>query len=182
MLHKFARIPNPEELRAYLTDLLPLFQRDVSRYAPNRKRLWLFHEPSLGSNKYIKSAHFDERLWKLAQRVYPGCHTALISYNGSGSDGRITPHRDDTYSQDKAVGINIGLATFTYHKDRKGLNPTEMTKYYLDDGDIYSFHCKHLHAVTAASENRFSITFWKFKDDSRYPWCKPNNPEVINRL
>ena len=182
MLSLIARIPNPDELRSYLTDLLPLFQKDVSRYAPNRRRLWLFHEPNLSHNKSIKSACFDDRLWQLSQRVYPGCHTALISYNGSGSDGRITPHRDDTYSRDRAVGINLGEATFAYHCDRKGLDSAGMTEYSLGDGDIYSFHCKHLHAVTAASDGRFSITFWQFKHDSRYPWCKPCNPEVIERL
>lgn len=181
MIKRHQAISNPAELRAHLTDLLPLFQKDVSRYAPNRRRLWLFHEPNLSQIKSIKPAHFDERLWQLSQRVYPGCDTALVSYNGSGSDGRIQPHRDDTYSRDRAVSINLGAAIFAYHDDRKGTDPNGMTNYQLTDGGIYEFHCKHLHAVTAASDNRFSIVFWQLKSDSRYPWCKPCNPEVIKR-
>lgn len=176
MLKKFARIPNPEELRAYLTDMLPLFEKDISSYAPGRYRLWLFHEALLG-RKEIKLAHFDQRLWDFCQRTYPGSNIALLTYNGNAqawkSNGTIRPHRDDTYAIDKAIGCNLGSASFLYNPNRSNTDTDLCDRIPLSDGDIYSFNCKHLHGVAEASSPRFSLNIWKLKEDSRYPGFKP---------
>lgn len=151
-------------------------QPDISSYAKGRYRLWLFHEAILGQ-KTIKLAHFDQRLWDFAQRIYPGSNIALLTYNGQAeswtSNGTIKPHRDDTYAIEKAVGCNLGTATFLYNPDRRDSTSANCCTIELGDGDIYSFNCKHLHGVAEAGEGRFSLNIWKLKEDSRYPGFKP---------
>ena len=65
-----------------LDQLVPNMVQDVSRYAPNRYRLWLINEPYLGRQPRLTSAYQDPYLQKVIQWLYPGCNTALISYHG----------------------------------------------------------------------------------------------------
>lgn len=43
---------------------LPNMVRDVSRYAPNRYRLWLINEPDLGIQPGLTSAYPDRAIFK----------------------------------------------------------------------------------------------------------------------
>ena len=81
-----------------LNQLVPNMLRDVSKYAPNRYRLWLINEPYLGRQPRLTSAYQDPYLQKVIQWLYPGCNTALISYHYRSqefySNAQITHHRD----------------------------------------------------------------------------------------
>ena len=50
------------------TLLIEKMERDVSRYAPGRHRMWLFHEANLQSPPQTTEAHFDEFFWKSRKR------------------------------------------------------------------------------------------------------------------
>ena len=71
------------------TVLKPKLIKDVSRYAPNRRRLWLLNEPYLGTPAKIEPAYNDPYLSSVLQWLYPGCNTALISVHDAKSDARI---------------------------------------------------------------------------------------------
>ena len=165
-LRKLTTVQNPEALRAYCQSLKSQLVADPSNYAKGRYRLWLFHEVDFRDGTLSKG-YSDQRLLDFSQRVYPGCDIGLLTYHGrltndKVSDGRINLHRDHTYSNPKAISINLGEAIFTYGEP-------ERTDYLLQNGDITEFNCKVLHAVTEIrSAERFSIVFWKLNEAKGY--------------
>lgn len=85
--------------------------QDVSKYAPNRYRLWLINEPYLGRQPRLTPAYQDPYLQKVIQWLYPGCNTALISYHGQSqefySNAQITHHRDAGFASATACILNL---------------------------------------------------------------------------
>ena len=59
-------------LETQAQNLVKEMQLDVSSYAPNRYRIWLFHEANLKNPPTTTEALFNEFWWQVAQRVYPG--------------------------------------------------------------------------------------------------------------
>jgi hypothetical protein len=158
-------------LTKYCYDLIPLMKPDPSYYAPNRYRLWLFKQPYL-TQCQAKPAYFDKRLWNFAQRIYPGCHTALLTFGGNAkgisSNGKIDWHRDANFALPIARAINLGtFAIFGYDSNRHNSTPGRKTEqiFQLTPGDIIEFNCKHRHALLAHSPERFSIIFWKMRKE-----------------
>lgn len=142
-----------EDLREWCRERIADMSVDVSRYAPGRMRMWLFAECDLRTNATVYPAYRDSRIEKFAQRVFPGCDIALLSYNG-----KIDFHRDHNYATTIARAVNLGQAEFSI-----GL-PDNRQMFHLSDGDIYEFNCKLPHAVLWHSQERFSITFWKMRE------------------
>lgn len=145
-------------------------QPDPSRYAIGRYRLWLFKQPHLTQCK-VTPGYQNEKLWNFSQHLYPGCHTALLTFGGSArginSIGKIDWHRDANYALPVARGINFGAyATFGYDNDRKNSTPGATTEqiFQLNIGDVFEFDCKHRHALLEHEPNRFSIIFWKMRE------------------
>ena len=165
-LRKLTTVQNPDALRDYCQSLKSQLTPDHSNYSKGRFRLWLFHEVDFRDGTLSKG-YSDQRLLDFSQRVYPGCDIGLLTYHGpvtndKVSDGRINLHRDHTYSNPKAISINLGEAIFTYGEP-------EQTDYLLQNGDITEFNCKVLHAVTEIrSAERFSIVFWKLNEAKGY--------------
>ena len=143
-----------EDLRNWCQDRTMDMREDLSRYAPGRLRMWLFSECDLRTNAKMYPAYSDERIEKFAQRVFPGCDIALISFNGL-----IDWHRDHNYATTIAQGVNLGSAKFGI-----GL-PNDRQIVDLEDGDIYEFNCKQPHSILWHSQERFSITFWKMRPE-----------------
>lgn len=171
-----------QNLLEYLDNYLrPLLKPDVSNYAQKRQRLWLFHEANLGKEPAIKNGHWDEKLWRLSQKIYPECDIALISRHGDDSDARIKYHRDATYALPPAIILNIGgKAIFSWNKNRSSQKDEEATKYLLEPGNIYAFDCKHRHALLEAEEGRWGLILWQIrKGDKRYPLLKRTNQRTI---
>lgn len=144
-----------EALRAWCRERIADMSQDVSRYAPGRMRMWLFAECNLRqTNARVYPAYTDSRIEKFAQRIFPGCDIALISFNG-----QIDWHRDHNYATTTARAVNLGQAKFGI-----GL-PNDRQIIDLQDGDIYEFNCKSPHSILWHSQERFSITFWKMRPE-----------------
>jgi hypothetical protein len=143
-----------EDLRTWCQDRTMDMREDLSRYAPGRMRMWLFSECDLRTNAKMYPAYSDERIEKFAERVFPGCDIALISFNGL-----IDWHRDHNYATTIARAVNLGTAKFGI-----GL-PDNRQVIDLQDGDIYEFNCKQPHSILWHSQERFSITFWKMRPE-----------------
>ena len=153
-----------------LNQLVPNMVRDVSKYAPNRYRLWLINEPYLGREPRLTSAYQDPYLQKVIQWLYPGCNTALISYHGRGrefySNAQITHHRDAGFASPPARILNLNnIAQFSYSLSRHNNDPANCTNYELNPGDLGSLNCKHIHACTYAAPGRIGLVMWKLKPD-----------------
>lgn len=150
------------------TMLVPMMQSDVSKYAPNRYRLWLLQEPYLGSQPRLKRAYNDPYLDRIIQWLYPGCNTALISYHGQiehiNSDARINHHRDTSFASNLARMINLGnVSHFSYSLYRRNNDLDACTTFLLNPGDLIEFDCKHIHACTYAAPGRMSLVMWQLK-------------------
>lgn len=151
-----------------LDKLVPNMVQDVSRYAPNRYRLWLINEPYLGNQPRLTSAYQDPYLQKVIQWLYPGCNTALITYHGQNlqfySNAQIAHHRDASFASASARILNLNnTAKFSYSQDRRNNNPANCRNYQLNPGDLIEFNCKHLHACSYAAQGRISLVMWKLK-------------------
>ena len=146
--------------------LIPLAKPDVSNYAPNRKRLWLFHETNL-RNTELSLGFFDQRLYNFCQRLYPGCNIALFSFGSKqNKDGLISKHRDHTFAQPIARTLNLGQATFAYDLERQAGN---QKLFKLNNAELIEFNCKHLHALTEIhSELRLAINMWQLNEKKGY--------------
>ncbi|WP_157462257.1 hypothetical protein [Crinalium epipsammum] len=156
------------------TLLIEKMEQDVSRYAPGRHRIWLFHQANLQMPPETTEAYFDQFFWKISQKIYPGCQIALLTFGGKSneinSDARIDWHRDHTYAEELAFGINFGgKAEFGYDFNRQAGDRRTIE---LAPGDVYKFNCKHTHALLSHEAQRFSLILWKIRKDKRYPGLK----------
>ena len=145
-----------------------MMQLDVSKYAPNRHRLWLINEPYLGKQPRLKAAYSDPYLNRVIQWLYPGCDTALISYHGqiggTNSNAQIEYHRDTSFASNTARMLNLGnISHFSYSMCRRNDDRNACTSFLLNPGDLIEFDCKHLHACTYAALGRMSLVMWKLK-------------------
>ncbi|MEG4503851.1 hypothetical protein QUA81_13395 [Microcoleus sp. F6_B4] len=154
-------IPNLSEFKEYLRSLIGEMEYSHSSLTNKRLELWLFNKVHLG-NGQVSPGYFDQRLYDLCQRIYPGSDIGLLTYHGKergGSCGLIAPHRDHGYAQPMAVSLNIGIAEFVI----------EGKSYLLNDGEIVKFNCKLPHAVPRImSEERFSLVLWKLNEVKGY--------------
>ncbi|WP_333394545.1 hypothetical protein [Microcoleus sp. N9_A1] len=154
-------IPNLSELKEYLRGLVGEMEYSHSSLTKKRLELWLFNKVHLG-NGQVSLGFYDERLYQLCQRLYPGCDIGLLTYHGNkrgGSSGLIADHRDHGYGRPIAVSLNIGIAEFVV--DGKSC--------VLDDGEIVKFNCKQIHSVPRImSEERFSLVLWQLNQAKGY--------------
>lgn len=151
-----------------LNNLVPKMNRDVSKYAPNRYRLWLFNEPYLGNPPRMLPAYYDSYLDNVVQWLYPDCNTALISYHGHNlnfnSNASISHHRDAAFAMSNARLLNLcNTACFSYNHSRSDNNSNNCTIYRFNPGDLIEFNCKHLHACIQAQPGRIVLVMWQLK-------------------
>jgi hypothetical protein len=133
--------------------------------------MWLFVEPLL--NKCgTKPAYNNKKLFQLAQKIYPNCNTALISFGGQtkdiNSNAQIFWHRDANFALPRARGVNLGAKSiFGYDSDRYNTKEGAKSEQYfiLQSGDIFEFDCKHRHALIKHEPGRFGIIFWKMREN-----------------
>jgi hypothetical protein len=154
-------IPNLSEFKEYLRSLIGEMEYSHSSLTKKRLELWLFNKVHLG-NGQVSPGFYDQRLYKLCQRLYPGSDIGLLTYHGPARDascGLIAPHRDQGYGRPIAVSLNIGIAEFVV--DGKSC--------VLNDGEIVKFNCKQLHSVPRImSEERFSLVLWQLNQAKGY--------------
>lgn len=146
-------------------EIAPMLVEDISSYAPGRMRTWMPYEAPLDTsaskNKPFVPGILHDELW---QFVVDLCHkhgmkaqTCLISKGGN-----IKPHRDTTYADAWAMGINLGACNWHISSTRDGAKPDFTMS--LTVGEVFSFHSKHVHAVTDAAPDRWAINVWAIAD------------------
>jgi len=142
-------------------EIAPMLVKDVSSYAPGRMRTWMPYEAPLDTTankgKPFVPGVLHDQLW---QFIVDLCHkhgmraqTCLISRGGN-----IKPHRDTTYADAWAMGINLGACNWHISSTREGAKPDFTMD--LTGGEVFSFNSKHVHAVTDAAPDRWAINVW----------------------
>jgi len=146
-------------------EIAPMLVKDVSSYAPGRMRTWMPYEAPLDTaankGKPFTPGVLHNQLW---QFIVDLCHkhgmkaqTCLISKGGN-----IKPHRDTTYADAWAMGINLGVCNWHISSTREGAKPDFTMD--LTGGEVFSFNSKHVHAVTDAAPDRWAINVWAIAD------------------
>ena len=140
-----------EELEKVKNDLT----RDVSNYAKGRQRVWLngIGEPHLAYPKIMPSIQhltIDKFIQEKLGIQYDFC---LAHFSGDKAIG-IKPHRDASFSNRIAFGINLGGCDFSIGEPAK--------EYRLSGGEIYSFNCKTIHSADPVL-NRWGLNLWTAK-------------------
>jgi hypothetical protein len=126
---------------------------DISQYAKNRQRAWIngLGEPHLSYPKISESIQHPEINRFIRQDLGINYDFCLAHYSGEKAIG-IKPHRDASYANREAFGINLGNCKFTV---------ADKT-YELTGGEIYTFNCKVVHSADP-SPHRWGINLWTAK-------------------
>jgi hypothetical protein len=127
--------------------------KDVSSYARGRKRLWLngLGEPFLGSPPRLSPSFECQDIHRIISDLDIRYDFCLAHYSGDSAIG-IKPHRDASYANPLAYGINLGQCRFTCNGET----------HHLTGGEIYSFNCKQLHSAEPAP-HRWALNLWTAK-------------------
>jgi hypothetical protein len=136
-----------------LKNIKSALQPDISNYAKNRQRAWLngLGEPHLSYpiiSESIQHEAIDRFIRDNLDINYDFC---LAHYSGDKAIG-IKPHRDASYANREAYGINLGNCNFTI---------SDKT-YELTGGEIYTFNCKVVHSADP-SPHRWGLNLWTAK-------------------
>jgi hypothetical protein len=149
---------------------------DVSSYARGRNRAWLRIEPPLGpTQSYREGLFVSDPIWYRLQEIinweFDYC---LVTFSGREIPIGIAPHRDSSYADFEAYGLNVsGNCKFSYWNDRESFSSSPSTGKFplpgppshvlnLLPGDLVRFNCKNVHAAEP-SINRWNMNFWKKK-------------------
>lgn len=148
-------------------EIAPHLIKDVSSYAPNRRRIWMPYEAPLDYPGSFDSPFvpglLNSEIWQwitsICHRHDFTPHTCLISKGGT-----IKPHRDTTYASPLAFGINLGNCSWHISSHRDFSKPDYTMN--LSGGEVFKFNCKHIHAVTDSSPDRWAINVWTIANSS----------------
>lgn len=155
-----------------------LLKPDPSNYAKGRLRAWLFHEWHLQRKEFLPPEIKSERLEQWCKEIWPETEIALITYSGEefGPTHGISLHRDDSYADFKAVGVNItGTCKFVYLESYPGYEyAAEPQRHaevkphvgFLQPGTVVTFNCKNQHSADPSS-NRWAINLWHVSRKAR---------------
>lgn len=146
-----------EEITALLEkNVLPHLQSDVSNYAKGRQRVWLPYEAPLGNQPFIPGL-MDGEVWQwIVDRCAKYGFRAQVALISKG--GNINPHRDTTFAAPWAMGFNLGKCDWHIASTRDAKKPDYTMN--LSGGEVFKFNSKHVHAVTNALPDRWSINVW----------------------
>jgi hypothetical protein len=134
-------------LRSWWKSQLKMEQMHNSRYAFNRTHKWFKRRVILNKIPDIKPAYWDERVFRLGDRIYPEWDCALLCHYRPG--GCMIPHTDHVVFHPFTVLVNIGCCTFRIGNE----------EYFLEDGQVISFNSNIPHELLAVSSDRASLTF-----------------------
>jgi hypothetical protein len=135
-----------------------------------RLSVWLFAEPdmSAGAAPKFTAGWRNQNLEDfVTSRGYDIAQLGLTHYSTGGG---IMPHRDTTYAKPgMALGLTLfGKAKFYMWPNTLKQKPSSINASLivtLEDGDIYEFHNKYLHAGWSQDPLRISLNAWKLRDD-----------------
>lgn len=167
-----------ERIWAWLENHIgPHLTEDVSSYARGRKRAWLNIEPTLTNPvRELPAVYVPEAYMKaLAERIEWEFDYCLVTFSGVLDAKGIAPHRDASYADYEAYGLNVsGTCLFNYWNGRPSFGeavekvvynpkvhkPTH--RFMLEPGEILRFNCKNLHSAEP-SPARWNMNFWRRK-------------------
>ena len=143
--------------------------RDVSNYAKGRQRSWLNHEATLTTTPTFTPAIQDTYIWQemltICSQIEFAPDLGLVSLGGE-----IKPHRDASYADFRAIGINLGSVTWGYEQayptfcwvPEAELNqPPPVQELHLNGGEVFEFNCKNRHWTSNPSPDRWGINLWR---------------------
>jgi|GEM_PF-3346964 len=137
--------------------------QDISNYAKDRRRVWLFGEPDLRKNVIaVKAAYRDHYFENLRLNLAPSSHFGLVA------QVLIKPHRDHRYSIGPTWSITTKSCLFEIWPRETSLKDCKQGTgelHQLQAGDISSFHSKCPHAVWEMEPERVSVTFWEARPE-----------------
>jgi len=153
--------------------VLPNLVADVSSYAAGRMRIWMPYEAPLDSPANNKRPFMpgllDEEVWNWIKAICLKhgfvAATCLISKGGA-----INPHRDTTYAEPWAMGINLGKCSWSIGRTRE--TASDFYTMELTGGEVFKFNSKHVHKVENVSPDRWAINIWRI---SNGPAAQRNN-------
>jgi len=153
--------------------VLPNLVADVSSYAAGRMRIWMPYEAPLDSpannNRPFMPGLLDEEVWNWIKAICLKhgfvAATCLISKGGA-----INPHRDTTYAEPWAMGINLGKCSWSIGRTRE--TASDFYTMELTGGEVFKFNSKHVHKVENVSPDRWAINIWRI---SNGPAAQRNN-------
>lgn len=151
---------------------------DFSNYARGRSKLWLNAEWDLKDRMFYPALK-EPKIWSICKKWFPEAELGLAAYGSVG----IKPHRDDSYADYRAVGINLGSIESWYYD---GGNPKEgrhedlghsgrypeyrwtrqqyksmPVNYTMAPGTVFEFNCKNPHGCNNPSSDRWGLFLWK---------------------
>ncbi len=129
-------------------------QMHNSRYAFNRTHKWFKHGVILDKIPTIyEPANWDERVFRLGDRIYPGWDCALLCHYRPG--GCMREHTDHVVFHPFTVLVNIGCCTFRIGNEQ----------HFLEDGQVISFNSNITHQLLPVSSERASLTFRRIRSE-----------------
>jgi len=142
---------------------------DVSSYAVGRQRIWLPYEAPLSNNRDWQLGIDDPKLWQWICQICKSHAGFTPDVALVAKGGQIKPHRDTSYADYKAIGINLGPVTWGYQRQRTAYanmpqdHSAEKVEIQLQGGEVFEFNSKNVHWTRNAHPNRWSINAWTVK-------------------
>lgn len=168
--------PMLSALTARLETVKANLHEDVSNYARGRLNTWVGVQWDLKDKQFIAAGFWDEQLWELGQRLYPGSQLMLLTYSGhSDSTGKgIGLHRDDSYARFEARTLSVETreaeSTWFMRQTYPGMTfekqqneQAGVHEFSLPSGSVITFNCKNQHAVEPGT-GRWSLNLWQCSD------------------
>jgi hypothetical protein len=148
---------------------------DVSHYARGRQRSWLRHEAPLSDARPWLPANQNDELWNKVLEICK--QISFVPELGLASlGGEINPHRDASYADWRAIGINLGVTTFGYELSypefrwappNELVSPPQVSLTQLVGGEVFEFNCKNRHWTSNVAPDRWSINLWRVSAKQR---------------
>lgn len=192
----------------YIEQHRSLLTPDHSQYANERLRCWLGAEAPLTDNRTFlpvpEPFGYESRLWVWLSKF---CQAYLnfepevallhvggadcsdpeqVPLDGHGGECGIRRHRDASYADYRAIGINLqGDATFGYQsfypeQDRwtpqaQQNQAAKLEHVQMTAGTSVAFNCKNPH-FAQVGPNRWCINAWRISDKRRKDFEQWKNP------
>ncbi|MEH2246879.1 hypothetical protein [Nostoc sp.] len=122
-----------------------------SRVAFDRTHKWFGYEVILLPNAVIKKGHWDARVNRLGDRIFPGWNCALLCHYRPG--GGMKEHCDHSVFEPLVVLVNIGRATLCIDNQ----------EHHLEDGQVIKFDSSIPHELLPVVSERWSLSFRRIK-------------------
>jgi hypothetical protein len=152
---RLGEIEDLNGLKTWCRQQVPSMPLSISSYTVGaRREKWFERGWKLSMPVEVFDAPSDDRLYQLGQRLYPGNHACLFLYYPCGA--YIRAHRDHTASAAWVVQINIGCAVVLTLCEEQ---------HSIADGEIVGFNSKVLHSVSAATAERWVISWRQIKPE-----------------